>query len=118
MWKDFFEDSFSLYERLGEFYETKGYSSVSHTRMRRYEILLEFLRTVEGVSEETVSDRMICDLYLRENLKSRPSFARDQKSCEKAVWEYRRMNKIPKLPILRFWLITEFYFSITPIAIV
>lgn len=92
----FFEDSFSLYERLGEFYETKGYSSVSHTRMRRYEILLEFLRTVEGVSEETVSDRMICDLYLRENLKSRPSFARDQKSCEKAVWEYRRMNKIPK----------------------
>lgn len=92
----FFEDSFSLYERLGEFYETKGYSSVSHTRMRRYEILLEFLRTVEGVSEETVSDRMICDLYLRENLKSRPSFARDQKSCEKAIWEYRRMKKIPK----------------------
>lgn len=92
----FFEDSFSLYERLGEFYEVKGYSSVSHTRMRRYEIFLEFLKTVEGVSMEAASDRMICDLYLRENLKSRPSFARDQKPCEKAVWEYRRMKKIPK----------------------
>lgn len=92
----FFEDSFSLYERLGKFYEENGCSGISHTRMRRYEIFLEFLETVEGISRHAAADRMVCDLYLRENLKSRPSFAGDQKPFEKAVWEYRRREKIPK----------------------
>ena len=64
--------------------------------MRRYEIFLEFLETVEGISRHAAADRMVCDLYLRENLKSRPSFAGDQKPFEKAVWEYRRREKIPK----------------------
>ena len=39
---------------------------------------------------------MIYDLYLRENLKSHPSFEYDQKPYEKAVWEYRRQEKVPK----------------------
>ena len=39
---------------------------------------------------------MIYDLYLRENLKSHPSFEYDQKPYEKAVWEYRRQEKVPR----------------------
>lgn len=39
-----FEDAFTLYEKLGQFYEKKGYSEISHSRMRRYEILLEFVK--------------------------------------------------------------------------
>ena len=128
-----FEDAFTLYEKLGQFYERKGYSEISHSRMRRYEIFLEFMKEIledkyslqvygngskeieEKLSEcpemkekaleseklqeitwEKIADSMIYDLYLRENLKSHPSFENDQKPYEKAIWEYRRQEKIPK----------------------
>ena len=121
-----FEDAFTLYEKLGQFYEKKGYSEISHSRMRRYEILLEFVkeeleeksagksgnqdpevenpagkaaedcRGMETATWEKVADSMIYDLYLRENLKSHPSFEYDQKPYEKAVWEYRRQEKVPR----------------------
>ena len=93
---DFFEDAFSLYENLGRFYEKKGYSEISHSRMRRYEILLEFLKEETDISMEEASARLVFDLYLRENLKKRPSFAPDQKPFEKAVWAYRREKEISK----------------------
>lgn len=92
----FFEDAFSMYEELGKFYEEKGYHSISHSRMRRYEILLEFLGQRQEISREKAVDAMLLDLYLRENLKSRPSFAPSQKLYEKMVWEYRREKKVPK----------------------
>lgn len=94
--ENFFEDGFSLYEEFGKFYEEKGYHSISHSRMRRYEILLEFLEQRQEISREKAVDAMLLDLYLRENLKSRPSFAPSQKPYEKMVWEYRREKKIPK----------------------
>ena len=128
-----FEDAFTLYEKLGQFYERKGYSEISHSRMRRYEIFLEFMKEILGdkyslqmygngskeieeklsespemkekaleseklqeITWEKIADSMIYDLYLRENLKSHPSFENDQKPYEKAIWEYRRQEKIPK----------------------
>ena len=94
--ESFFPDAFSIYEGLGIFYMEKGYGDVSHTRMRRYEILLEYLETVPGISRAEVADRMILDLYLRENLKSRPGFAEDQKPYEKLVWDYRKRAHVPK----------------------
>ena len=66
--ENFFQDAFSIYERLGSFYMEKGYGDVSHTRMRRYEILLEFLEDVPEISMDQVKDQMVYDLYLRENL--------------------------------------------------
>ena len=92
----FFPDAFSIYERLGSFYMEKGYSDVSHTRMRRYEILLEFLEDVPEISMDQVKDQMVYDLYLRENLKSRPGFARDQKPFERQIWDFRKREKVAK----------------------
>ena len=92
----FFPDAFSIYERLGSFYMEKGYGDVSHTRMRRYEILLEFLEDVPEISMDQVKDQMVYDLYLRENLKSRPGFARDQKPFERQVWDFRKREKVAK----------------------
>ena len=94
--ESFFPDAFSIYEGLGIFYMEKGYGDVSHTRMRRYEILLEYLETVPGISRAEVADRMILDIYLRENLKSRPGFAGNQKPYEKLVWDYRKRAHVPK----------------------
>lgn len=92
----FFPDAFSIYERLGSFYMEKGYGDVSHTRMRRYEILLEFLEDMPEISMDQVKDQMVYDLYLRENLKSRPGFARDQKPFERQVWDFRKREKVAK----------------------
>ena len=92
----FFPDAFSIYERLGSFYMEKGYGDVSHTRMRRYEILLEFLEDVPEISVDQVKDQMVYDLYLRENLKSRPGFARDQKPFERHIWDFRKREKVAK----------------------
>ena len=94
--ENFFQDAFSIYERLGSFYMEKGYGDVSHTRMRRYEILLEFLEDVPEISMDQVKDQMVYALYLRENLKSRPGFARDQKPFERQVWDFRKREKVAK----------------------
>ena len=90
------KDAFTFYESLGAFYENKGYSEISHSRMRRYEILLEYLQEETDVSVEKASQKMLYDLYLREKLKKRPSFAPDQKVYETAIWDYRKTNHIPK----------------------
>ena len=90
------ENPFDFFESLGAFYEEKGYSEISHSRIRRYEILLEFLQEKTAISWETASRYMVYDLYLREKLKKRPDFASDQKSYERAIWNYRKANAIPK----------------------
>ena len=94
--EQYFEDPFRMYEALGRFYEKKGYSEISHSRMRRYEILMEFAGEQKEIPLEALSDVMLLDLYLRENLKSRPSFASDQKPYERLIWDYRKVEKIPK----------------------
>lgn len=91
-----FEDAFIFYEKLGTFYEEKGYSEISHSRMRRYEILLEFLKEETQIDAETAAQYMLYDLYLRERLKKRPSFAADQKPYESAVWAYRKEHRISR----------------------
>lgn len=99
-----FLDPCSLYEALGDFYEKKGYSEISHSRIRRYEILLEFAQEHEEISREKLVSCMLYDLYLRENLKSRPAFATDQKPYEKAIWEYRRKHQISKTSHIEVFL--------------
>ena len=90
------KDAFTFYEKLGSFYEEKGYSEISHSRMRRYEILLEYLKEETDVPAEVAAQKMLYDLYLREKLKKRPAFAPDQKQYETAVWNYRKNNQVSK----------------------
>ena len=90
------KDAFTFYEKLGFFYEKKGYSEISHSRMRRYEILLEYLQEETDVPTEVAAQKMLYDLYLREKLKKRPVFAPDQKQYETAVWNYRKNNQVSK----------------------
>ena len=84
-----FDNPFALYEDLGAFYDKKGYMDISHTRIRRYEILQEFLQ--EYVDEEQMDyyrQLMICDLYARENMKTRPAWAKDLKAYKKDIREF------------------------------
>lgn len=72
-----FDSPFRMFRRLGEFYEKKGYFSMSHSRIRRAGILLEFAEEEAGTADGIWKESLTCDLYARENLKSRPDWASD-----------------------------------------
>jgi len=83
----FFKSPFSLYEALGEYYEKNGLFGVNHTRIARYDILLDFFqKEVSLECAEAFGEILLYDLYLRENLKSRPKFAKDYSEYKE---EYR-----------------------------
>lgn len=71
-----FASPFDMYQKLGEFYEKNHYHKMNHSRISRYEILFTFIK--QNVKEKKVSfyqELLTFDLYLRENIKNRPSFA-------------------------------------------
>ena len=86
-----FASPFSLYESLARYYEERGLTGISHNRLARYEILYDFIRELpagEGRRSETYRDLLMYDLYLRENVKSRPSFAGDLTFCKEQVKQF------------------------------
>lgn len=91
-----FSSPFALYEELGRFYEEKGYGQISHSRMRRYEILLEFLEERNQERLEAAREAMTVDLYSREKLKSRPDWMSGQEAWQKAIRDYIRREGLPK----------------------
>lgn len=92
-----FETVFSMYEELADFYEKNGYNEVSHTRIRRYEILQEFLQEKEA-NLEYFKQLMIFDLYARENMKTRPQWANDLSAYKMQILDfYKKEEENPKL---------------------
>lgn len=73
----FFESPFVMFERLGAFYERKGYFVSTPSRIYRYRVLLEFAAEETGAKEALLKELLTMDVYLRENAKSRPDFATD-----------------------------------------
>lgn len=71
-----YESPFDFFRELGVYYESRGYDRIHHSRMARYEILREFLEQ-KGFPVPEYDQCMVYDLYARENLKSRPPFARN-----------------------------------------
>ena len=80
-----FPDAFTMYEELADFYKRKGYFAVSHARISRYEILREFLQEKGIQYLEFYDQLMVLDLYARENLKTRPSWAMDLKPYKRQI---------------------------------
>lgn len=92
-----FETAFSMYEELADFYEKNGYNEVSHTRIRRYEILQEFLQEKEA-NLEYFKQLMIFDLYARENMKTRPQWANDLSVYKMQILDfYKKEEENPEL---------------------
>lgn len=69
-----FDSPFELYYQLGNYYDRNGLHMMSHSRVSRYEILLGFICKYCGEKEALYREVLTFDLYLRENLKSRPDF--------------------------------------------
>lgn len=91
-----FPDAFTMYERLADYYSRKNLTGLNHSRLARYEILHQFIEEELPYADlEEMEDALMVDLYLRENVKSRPSFALDQ-----TPYKERIRNRIPDLRTL------------------
>lgn len=98
-----YDSAFDFFQRLGDFYEEKGYLAMSHSRIRRCEILLEFmqaeLQAKEGEMKQSdivkmLEEALIFDLYYRENCKSRPGWAVDAATFKKMTHRYCARGKL------------------------
>ncbi len=72
-----FESPFEMFLSLGRFYEAKGWFFRNHSRIRRSEILLEFVKERGLPHPDLYQEALTFDLYYRENMKSRPYWAPD-----------------------------------------
>lgn len=73
-----FSSPFLFFCKLADFYDRKGLNGKNHSRLGRYEIMLDFIRELFPGEEESYRELLTIDMYLRERLKSRPDFASDQ----------------------------------------
>lgn len=92
-----FDSAFLMYLKLGEFYEKNGYFGMSHSRIRRCEILLEFLKVCLGMERDCIEmfeEALTFDLYYRENCKSRPSWAVDAATFKQQTRTYCTNGKM------------------------
>ena len=78
-----FSGPFALYEALADYYQEQGYFTNSPARAYRYQILLEFAALKDPDNREIYRELLTYDMYLRENLKSRPGFAAEITEEEK-----------------------------------
>lgn len=72
-----FDTAFDMFLQLAEFYDKNGYFTNNPARIYRYNVILSFAQAKDPAHEALYKELLTYDLYLRENLKSRPSFAAD-----------------------------------------
>ena len=80
----FFESPFRFYEMFSAWYRGKGYNKLDHHGLEKYNILREFLREhIDENERDTLDEIMLYDMYLRENVKGRPAWAKDTAQYKK-----------------------------------
>ncbi len=91
----FFDRPFHLYERLAQYYETHHLFDISHSRLKRFEILNEFALEETSMDPWIFAQVLTYDAYLRENMKNRPMFAlpQDKWKEEKKQWSMREAKE-------------------------
>lgn len=100
-----FESPFAMYEKLASFYGEKGYFTNSPARIYRYQILLHFAEEWDGARLPIYRELLTFDLYLRENVKSRPDFAADLSLFGEGIRRFYRREEAERryLPGYEGW---------------
>lgn len=99
-----FPSAFAMYQKLGAYYEEKGYDSLSHSRNRRLEILLEFAELTDKEHMDSYQEAAVYDIYSRENAKSRPAFAKDLTDLRSVTRKYCKKGKLSHIEPFFYWL--------------
>ncbi len=95
-----YENGFEMYKAISEYYDYHCLRDGKHTRIARYEILYRFIEAeivrlgIQGM--DIFYDSLMKDLYLRENIKTRPSFAKVyevDKTLVRTFFEHEEENR-------------------------
>ena len=89
-----YSSPYEFYLELGKYYEKYELNLVNHSRIQRYEILLNFIKTLNVEEEEKYRELLVFDLYLREKVKSRPDFAGDYTVSKEVKRQNGKMTHI------------------------
>lgn len=90
-----FTTPFEMFEKLAEYYDKHQLFDRSHARIQRYYILLDFYETVVKEHVEEFKELLVYDCYLREKMKSRPTFARQSEKEQKEYYhKFKQMGKL------------------------
>ncbi|MEG0962201.1 MAG: B12-binding domain-containing radical SAM protein [Lachnospiraceae bacterium] len=89
-----FQHPFELYWRLGKFYQEQGLLAISHSRIRRSEILLDFMSNCDEMRQELYKETLTFDLYYRENMKTRPKWAPQSNTFKEITREFCKNGKL------------------------
>ena len=91
-----FDSPYQMYYELGTYYEQRNLHMLSHSRVKRYEILLDFIRELQKGQEELYRELLVFDLYLRERVKSRPAFAGEYTVSKEVKREQGKLSHIER----------------------
>ena len=97
----YFSTAFDMYDSLGEYYFTNFDTKAKHSRISRYNLLLDFYRHIVSKNNIEAGDEYIfrqvltLDVYLRENIKTRPDFALDLKDYHKILIQLKKDYSLP-----------------------
>lgn len=80
-----FAGPFRMFEKLACYYEKNGYFVNAPARAYRYQVLFQFAKEVDPEHEDLYRELLTYDMYSRENMKSRPAFARDLKEFKDEI---------------------------------
>ncbi len=97
--ESFFNSPYDFYHNLGEFFSEAlgGQVGSKHSRIERYNILLSFARNYKAaIDEKILTELMTLDIYLRENIKSRPLFSKDLECYREEIKALAREKNISK----------------------
>lgn len=95
------DNPFDLFLNLGKFYERRGLLAISHSRMRRCEILLDYIEETDSCHQQLYQETLTFDLYQRENMKSRPAWAPELSTFKEISRTYCKKGKLSHLE--PFW---------------
>ena len=90
---DFGQGAFAFYEALADFYEEQGFFVETPSRIYRYQALLSFAKTIHPERQELYKELLLFDLYVRENLKSRPDFAPDLHNLQPVIHAFYKKEE-------------------------
>lgn len=89
-----FPDAYTLYKNIADYYREKGYRVMTPSRIHRYQILLDYIMDTElSEHEEAIRQVLTFDLYLRENIKSRPGFAKDLMPYRQRIRDFYKKDE-------------------------
>lgn len=80
-----FDTPFEMYQALSNDYIENGYDIRKPARSYRYEMLYNFVKKHDPNNEEIYKELLTMDIYLRENCKVRPTFAKDLKYYKEEI---------------------------------